>query len=183
MTQKILTLSAGGIITEVTDASVSSVTGTAPVVSSGGTAPAISMAAAAAGVSGYVSTTAQAFDGDKTFNGNVGVGTPAAGPRLMLKAIGNSFSDGAVKILNYNGTTASYLTSAAGYFFLSNDGTTSHISVDATGNTTFYGGVGFNNITAIAKPTITGSRAGNAALASLLTALANYGLITNSTTI
>lgn len=48
--------------------------------------------------------------------------------------------------------------------------------------TTFTGNVGFNNTTAIAKPTITGSRGGNAALASLLTALANYGLITDSTT-
>lgn len=42
------------------------------------------------------------------------------------------------------------------------------------------GQVGFN-VAPIAKPTITGSRGGNAALASLLTALANYGLITDST--
>ena len=34
----------------------------------------------------------------------------------------------------------------------------------------------------LAKPTVTGSRGSNAALASLLTALANYGLITDSTT-
>lgn len=40
----------------------------------------------------------------------------------------------------------------------------------------FYGGG------AVAKPTVTGSRGGNAALASLLTALANIGLITDSTT-
>ena len=43
-------------------------------------------------------------------------------------------------------------------------------------------GVGFQGTGAIAKPTVTGSRGGNAALASLLTALANYGLITNSST-
>lgn len=42
--------------------------------------------------------------------------------------------------------------------------------------------VGFNNATPIAKPTISGSKASNAALASLLTALASYGLITDSTT-
>jgi hypothetical protein len=41
---------------------------------------------------------------------------------------------------------------------------------------------GFNGTNPIAKPTVTGSRGGNAALASLLTALANYGLITDSTT-
>lgn len=39
---------------------------------------------------------------------------------------------------------------------------------------------GFNNTTPIAKPTVTGSRGSNAALASLLTALANYGLVTDS---
>lgn len=43
-------------------------------------------------------------------------------------------------------------------------------------------GIGFHAATPIAKPTVTGSRGGNAALASLLTALADYGLITDSTT-
>lgn len=43
-------------------------------------------------------------------------------------------------------------------------------------------GVGFQGTNPIAKPPITGSRGGNAALASLLTQLANYGLITDSTT-
>jgi hypothetical protein len=45
---------------------------------------------------------------------------------------------------------------------------------------TINGKVGFNCTPAIAKPTVTGSRGSNAALASLLTALANYGLITDS---
>jgi hypothetical protein len=40
--------------------------------------------------------------------------------------------------------------------------------------------LGFYGTTAIAKPAVTGSRAGNAALASLLTALANLGILTNS---
>lgn len=42
------------------------------------------------------------------------------------------------------------------------------------------GNVGFYNTAATAKQTVTGSRGGNAALASLLTALATVGLITNS---
>lgn len=42
--------------------------------------------------------------------------------------------------------------------------------------------IGFLGTSQVAKQTVTGSRGGNAALASLLTALANYGLITNSTT-
>jgi len=44
----------------------------------------------------------------------------------------------------------------------------------------FVGTAGFNDTAPIAKPTVSGSRGGNAALASLLTALANYGLITDS---
>lgn len=43
-------------------------------------------------------------------------------------------------------------------------------------------GIGFNGTAAIAKPTVTGAKASNAALASLLTQLASYGLITDSTT-
>lgn len=42
--------------------------------------------------------------------------------------------------------------------------------------------MGFNGATPIAKPTITGSKGANAALTSLLTQLAAYGLITDSTT-
>jgi hypothetical protein len=41
--------------------------------------------------------------------------------------------------------------------------------------------LGFNGATAVTRPTATGSRGGNAALASLLTALASYGLVTDST--
>ncbi len=42
--------------------------------------------------------------------------------------------------------------------------------------------VGFYGATPASKPTVSGSKGGNAALASLLTALANLGLITDSTT-
>jgi hypothetical protein len=42
--------------------------------------------------------------------------------------------------------------------------------------------VGFNSAAPIAKPTVTGSKGANAALASLLTALASYGLVTDSST-
>jgi len=43
-------------------------------------------------------------------------------------------------------------------------------------------GIGFFGATAAAKPTVTGSRGGNAALADLLTELATLGLITDSST-
>ena len=41
--------------------------------------------------------------------------------------------------------------------------------------------LGFWGATPVSKPTVTGSRDGNAALADLLTKLASMGLITNST--
>jgi len=43
-------------------------------------------------------------------------------------------------------------------------------------------GVGFNGTAPIAKPTVTGSKGGNAALSSLITALSAYGLIIDTTT-
>lgn len=52
-------------------------------------------------------------------------------------------------------------------------GNLSRVTVDGTG-LSFFGGA------TVAKPTVSGSRAGNAALASLLTALDNLGLITDS---
>ena len=42
-------------------------------------------------------------------------------------------------------------------------------------------GIGFFGANPAAKPTITGAKDGNAALASLITALAQLGLVTDST--
>jgi hypothetical protein len=46
----------------------------------------------------------------------------------------------------------------------------------------FFGTTGFFGANAVGRQTVTGSRGGNAALASLLTALATLGLITDNTT-
>lgn len=56
----------------------------------------------------------------------------------------------------------------------------SHAAV--AGNLAIAGNVGFYGTASVAKPTVTGSRGGNAALASLLTALASQGLLTDSST-
>ena len=53
------------------------------------------------------------------------------------------------------------------------------IRMEATGSAA---AIGFLGAGAVTRQSVTGSRGGNAALASLLTALANLGLITNSTT-
>jgi hypothetical protein len=54
-------------------------------------------------------------------------------------------------------------------------------TVDGSGNTSMAR-AGFNGTSAIAKPTVTGAKGSNAALASLIAALAAYGLVTDSTT-
>jgi hypothetical protein len=61
----------------------------------------------------------------------------------------------------------------------SSGGATNNITFGATTNTNlrFFGSTNTSG-----KPTVTGSRGGNAALASFLTALSNLGLITDSTT-
>lgn len=56
------------------------------------------------------------------------------------------------------------------------------LQVGASG-TMVNGNVGFFATTPQAKKTVTGSRGGNAALASLLTALASYGLIVDGSTV
>jgi|KBSSwiStaDraftv2_1062776.scaffolds.fasta_scaffold23050_9 hypothetical protein len=56
------------------------------------------------------------------------------------------------------------------------------LNLTAAGALNIIGTVGFNNTPAIAKPTVTGAKGSNAALASLLTALAAYGLVIDSTT-
>lgn len=66
------------------------------------------------------------------------------------------------------------------YFDITRTGTPSTSVATCRGKLAVVGNVGFNNVTPIAKPTVTGSAGSNAALQSLLTALADYGLITNS---
>lgn len=65
--------------------------------------------------------------------------------------------------------------------FLTEDGLEFHINTGLSLKIT-SGALGFFGATPVEKPTVAGSRGGNVALASLLTALANEGLITNSTT-
>lgn len=76
-------------------------------------------------------------------------------------------------------TATDNLASSASVVLDATSGSPSGISL-AAGEIAMSGSMGFFGATAIAKPTVTGSRGGNAALASLLTALANLGLITNS---
>ena len=82
------------------------------------------------------------------------------------------------------------LINQAGYFSASGGDVNRAILTDdgdvilnfSSGTTTIKGEVGFNGTAPIAQPTVTGSRATGAALVSLLSALASYGLIIDSST-
>lgn len=78
-------------------------------------------------------------------------------------------------------TTATHATRAARVTLSADDygGAREGIRVEADGSAAR---IGFLGASAVARPAVTGSRGGNAALASLLTALANLGLITDSST-
>jgi hypothetical protein len=54
-------------------------------------------------------------------------------------------------------------------------------TLTVTGDARFNGKIGFNNTAPIAKPTVSGAKGSNAALGSLLTALAAYGLVIDTT--
>jgi hypothetical protein len=95
---------------------------------------------------------------------------------LEFDSDGSAFGAGTTGILAYDRVAAGYvqLTVAASTISLRATNTT-RISVNGTG-------IGFFGATPVGKPTVTGSRGGNAALASALTAWAALGLITDSTT-
>jgi hypothetical protein len=88
---------------------------------------------------------------------------------------------------NFNGTQRSYDRYSADALNVQHAGKREFVdalygSAVHTLDPTSGGRLGFYSTAPIAKPTVTGSRGGNAALASLLTALANLGLVTDSTT-
>lgn len=73
-------------------------------------------------------------------------------------------------VINFSGPSDALLSTSG----------TAGANVQVSGGLDVTGAAGFNGAGPQAKPTVTGSRAGNAALASLLSALAAYGLITDS---
>lgn len=98
------------------------------------------------------------------------------------QSILNSVSDGSISFGADTGGTAGGNIQLYGstHASLANtiqirSGSTTRIQTNGTG-------IGFFASSPVAKPTVTGSRGGNAALQSLLTALSNLGLVTDSTT-
>jgi hypothetical protein len=121
--------------------------------------------AGGAGDSGDLSITAGNAAAGK--GGNIGI-TAGTGTPAGKVTIG--------PVLTVGGATANTFTVTPGA-----TGSDPVVVASGTPGIQFNSRTGFNSTVPIAKPTITGSRAGNAAVASLLTALALYGLVTDST--
>ena len=107
------------------------------------------------------------------------------GSRLDTEATGSDWIFSVFSGANFDGTQRTYLRLESGttlahacgtWIFTDNADSGAVHTLDGSGNK-----LGFHGATAVAKQTVTGSRGGNAALASLLTALANLGLITDGT--
>lgn len=129
-------------------------------------------------------TAAYTWTGSHIFNPSGGAGTEAiqvknsAGDaRLGLYSTATEY--GLIQV-NTNVFNLTALGASTVLNLATNAGTA--VQISAAGDTKIIGKSGFNNTAPIAKPTVTGSKAANAALASVLTALANYGLITDSST-
>lgn len=129
----------------------------------------------------------QTFSGKNTFSGQINDGVSVlsglAGQPGGL-SVGRTGVDGYLVAIGYAGGYNAIsaqgdviLRGASRLLLDGSNGAINALVIDSTNKVTFPGNVGFNGTTAIARPTVTGSRGGNDALASLLTALASYGLI------
>jgi len=150
-----LTLS-GGVLTG-TSGTVTSVTGTAPVVSSGGTTPAISMAAATASVNGYLTSTdwttfnnkgsgsVTSVSGTGTVNGITLTGTVTTTGSLTLGGTlsGVSLTTQVSGVLPAtNGGTGQSVYVIGDILYASTTTALSKLADVATGNALISGGVG-----------------------------------------
>jgi hypothetical protein len=104
------TLNANAYLTPIGAGSgtVTGVTGTAPIVSSGGPAPTISCTLATGSVAGCVSTGAQTFAGNKTFNGIIANNGGFASVALGTATSGANFASNAFNLYGsyWNGAAA-----------------------------------------------------------------------------
>lgn len=101
------------------------------------------------------------------------------GPWSQPKVI-PSYSTANAELRTLDGTTKITLLAGGGVKITGAVETSSTMTVDT--DLKVEGKIGFYNTSPATKPVVTGSKSANAALASLLTALAGIGLLTDSTT-
>lgn len=108
--------------------------------------------------------------------------TVGAGETVIIEGGSNESGEGGrIHLVPGNGDGSSNRGKVRTYYF-ADGGSDLYIAMEVNKDgVRIDSKVGFNTTTPIAKPTVSGSKGGNAALASLITALANYGLITDST--
>lgn len=109
-------------------------------------------------------------------------GTPAAnfGSATLWNLNSSTTDDQGALQVNVSWVVATHASrTARARWFVYDTAAREILRMEASGSASM---LSFHASAAIAKPTVTGSRGANAALASLLTALANYGLVTDSST-
>jgi hypothetical protein len=126
-------------------------------------------------------------DGDATFSGTVS-GDSFTGTNAIFSGSVKTNTGGGSAFTSISGSAVTCTNLIAGEDIqMRLGGTVGEIRITNGGSTTQVidfdrTKIGFLNTAAVSKQTVTGSRGGNAALASVLTALANFGLITDSST-
>lgn len=142
----------------------------------------------ATGAAGGVvkSTTSDAATTTRTINvilDHQSSGTPAAGfgVEIGFKSESSTTNSRDLATISARWATATDASRKSEVAFLTYDNTSFRVPL-LMGTDGSNATIGFLNNSAIARQTVSGSRGGNAALASLLTALASFGLITDSST-
>jgi hypothetical protein len=135
-------------------------------------------------------TGANFFGGAITANSGIIVGGGASGFKVTTATTPNvqgsaqgvylGVNGGAPAIELADGTNTYRIDNTSGSLRFLKAGVQVNMTLDLTGALTVKQGVGFYNTAPTTKQAVTGSRGANAALASLITALAAYGLVTDS---
>lgn len=123
--------------------------------------------------------------GTITLSSAVSVANGTAGNKVECNARAIWLPTGAKIALSTGGDEYIFVDSGAAFNFVGASGTL--LKLSAAGETLVAslnasGGIGLYGATDPGQQRVTGSRGGNAALASLITALANYGLVIDNTT-
>lgn len=166
--------SSGLTVTGVLDVNgsqtIDGVAGTTPLVITGG-----------AGHTGELLTLRQSggqFVFRVHFNGNCEAFNPSDQSAMLVNS-GNG--NALIQCRSSDGRYLSIKQNASAYGAIFTEGANAeNLKLDKDGSNNPR--IGFLGANPLARPTVTGGRGGNAALASLLTALANLGLVTDSTT-
>ncbi|NUO43734.1 MAG: hypothetical protein HOV82_17060 [Streptomyces sp.] len=138
---------------------------------------------------GYASTTGDTRKVNRAGDTMTGELTlPDSSPDTALAAAAKGYVDAQILALaNQIAAAFAALTGATFTGALNVNGYTTLAGAQTNNDFTVFGAfsaagdVGFHGATPIAKPTVSGSKGGNAALGNLITALALYGLITDGT--